>query len=134
MTSEAADGGQGVLRARRHAWHVLGVAVAAQVGVSVMDQGIPTLTGFIKADLGLSAAAAGLTVSSFAFGRIFGAYAAGVAADRVGERRVMLLGALAAAAFVVLAAVTPFPGFAVFFALAGAAGASSTPAGGRSAG
>ena len=129
MTSEAVD--SGLVRARPNAWRVLGVAVAAQVGVSVMDQGIPTLTGFIKADLGLSAAAAGLTVSSFAFGRIFGAYAAGVAADRVGERRVMLLGALAAAALVALAAVTPFPGFTLLFALAGAAGASSTPAGGR---
>ena len=131
MTSEPAHGEQGAVRARPNAWHVLGVAVAAQVGVSVMDQGIPTLTGFIKADLGLSAAAAGLTVASFAFGRIFGAYAAGVAADRVGERRVMLLGALLATALVALAAATPFPFFTLLFALGGAAGASSTPAGGR---
>lgn len=131
MTSEPAHGEQGAVRARSNAWHVLGVAVAAQVGVSVMDQGIPTLTGFIKSDLGLSAAAAGLTVASFAFGRIFGAYAAGVAADRVGERRVMLLGALLAAALVALAAATPFPFFTLLFALGGAAGASSTPAGGR---
>ncbi len=131
MTSEPAHGEQGAVRARSNAWHVLGVAVAAQVGVSVMDQGIPTLTGFIKSDLGLSAAAAGLTVASFAFGRIFGAYAAGVAADRVGERRGMLLGALLAAALVALAAATPFPFFTLLFALGGAAGASSTPAGGR---
>jgi len=131
VTSEPAHGEQGAVRARSNAWHVLGVAVAAQVGVSVMDQGIPTLTGFIKSDLGLSAAAAGLTVASFAFGRIFGAYAAGVAADRVGERRVMLLGALLAAALVALAAATPFPFFTLLFALGGAAGASSTPAGGR---
>jgi MFS family permease len=128
---ETTDGEQQAVRARPNAWHVLGVAVAAQVGVSVMDQGIPTLTGFIKADLGLSAAAAGLTVSSFAIGRIFGAYAAGVAADRVGERRVILLGALVAAAFVALAAATPFPFFTLLFFVAGAAAASSTPAGGR---
>jgi MFS family permease len=132
VTNELADREQrGILRARPNAWSVLGAAVAAQVGVSVMDQGIPTLTGFIKADLGLSAAAAGLTVASFAFGRIFGAYAAGVAADRMGERRVMLLGALAAAALVTLAAITPFPYFTLLFVLGGAAGASSTPAGGR---
>jgi MFS family permease len=131
VTSETADGEQGAMRARTSAWHVLGVAVAAQVGVSVMDQGIPTLTGFIKADLGLSAAVAGLTVATFALGRIFGAYAAGVAADRVGERRVMLLGALAAAGLVTLAAITPFPYFTLLFVLGGAAGASSTPAGGR---
>jgi MFS family permease len=131
VTSQLADGERNAVRARPNAWHVLGVAVAAQVGVSVMDQGIPTLTGFIKADLGLSAAAAGLTVASFAFGRIFGAYAAGVLADRVGERRVMLLGALVAAALVTLAAATPFPFFPLLFVLGGAAGASSTPAGGR---
>jgi MFS family permease len=96
-----------------------------------MDQGIPTLTGFIKADLGLSGAIAGLTVASFAIGRIFGAYGAGVAADRVGERRILLLGALFAAGFVALAAFTPFPFFLVLFFFGGVAGASSTPAGGR---
>jgi MFS family permease len=131
VESEPAYGERGIVRARPNAWHVLGVAVAAQVGVSVMDQGIPTLTGFIKADLGLSGAVAGLTVASFAIGRIFGAYGAGVAADRVGERRVMLLGALFAATFVALAAATPFPFFLVLFFLGGVAGASSTPAGGR---
>jgi MFS transporter, ACS family, aldohexuronate transporter len=132
VATEPAYGEQGAVMPRRpNAWHVLGVAVAAQVGVSVMDQGIPTLTGFVKADLGLSAAAAGLTVAAFAFGRIFGAYAAGVAADRIGERRVMLWGALAAAAFVALAAITPFPAFTLLFFFGGAAGASSTPAGGR---
>jgi MFS transporter, ACS family, aldohexuronate transporter len=131
VETERAPGEQATVRAPPNAWRVLGVAVAAQVGVSVMDQGIPTLTGFIKADLGLSAAAAGLTVSSFAVGRIFGAYAAGVAADRVGERRVMLIGALVAAAFVALAAATPFPFFALLLFVGGAAGASSTPAGGR---
>jgi MFS family permease len=131
VTTEPDYGEREALRSRPNAWHVLGVAVAAQVGVSVMDQGIPTLTGFIKADLGLSGAIAGLTVASFAIGRIFGAYAAGVAADRVGERRVMLLGALFAAAFVALAAATPFPFFLVLFFLGGVAGASSTPAGGR---
>ncbi len=41
-------------------WRVLTLALLAQVGTSVIDQGIPTLTGFIKADLRLSAATAGL--------------------------------------------------------------------------
>ena len=69
MATEPAYGERDAVRRRTNAWHVLGVAVAAQVGVSVMDQGIPTLTGFIKADLGLSAAVAGLVVSSFAASR-----------------------------------------------------------------
>ena len=76
-------------------WRILGLAVLAQFGVSVVDQGLPTLNGFVKAELGVSAALAGLAVSSFAFGKIFGSYAAGVAADRLGERRVIVSGALA---------------------------------------
>jgi MFS family permease len=112
-------------------WRILTVALTAQVGVSVIDQGIPTLTGFIKSDLGLSATTAGLVVSSFAFGKIFGAYAAGRAADRIGERRVLVGGGLATAAFVALAALSPLPALLALLVLAGAAGASSTPAGGR---
>jgi predicted MFS family arabinose efflux permease len=131
VKTEEAYGGRRAARARSNVWHLLGVAVAAQVGVSVIDQGLPTLTGFIKADLGISAAVAGLTVSSFAVGKILGSYAAGVTADRVGERRILTFGALAAAAFVVLAAATPFPYFALLLVLAGVAGSASTPAGGR---
>ena len=100
-----------------------------QLGVSVIDQGLPTLTGFIKADLGLTAAVAGLTVSSFAIGKIFGAYAAGVAADRFGERRVLILGSFVAAALVAVAAATPFPAFTTARRRDG--GVASTPAGGR---
>ncbi len=110
---------------------MLGLALAAQCGISVIDQGIPTLTGFLKEDLHLSAAAAGLAVSAFAFGRIFGSYAAGVAADRVGERRVLVLGGAAAAALVALAAVVPTPLLFVLLVAAGVAGAAGTPAGGR---
>lgn len=113
------------------AWRVLGAAVTAQIGVSVIDQGMPTLTGFIKADLGISAATAGLAVSSFAAGKIFGSYAAGLAADRLGERRVLMFGALTTAALVILASFAPLPLLFVLLFLAGVAGASSTPAGGR---
>jgi MFS family permease len=112
-------------------WRVLGVALTAQFGISVIDQGIPTLTGFIKADLGLSASTAGLAVSSFAFGKIFGSYAAGVAADRLGERRVLVAGGLATAALVALAAAAPLPAFFTLLVMAGLTGAASTPAGGR---
>jgi MFS family permease len=131
VTSEPAQAERGVRRARPNAWRVLAVAVVAQLGVSVIDQGLPTLTGFIKADLGLTAAVAGLTVSSFAIGKIFGAYAAGVAADRFGERRVLILGSFVAAALVAVAAATPFPAFTIFLLPAGMAGSASTPAGGR---
>jgi MFS family permease len=112
-------------------WRVLALALAAQCGFSLLDLGLPTLTGYIKADLGLSAALAGLAVSAAAFGKIFGAYAAGVAADRLGERKVLVLGGFTAATLVALAAVSPLLLFFPLLVLAGFAGAAGTPAGGR---
>lgn len=110
---------------------MLGLALAAQCGFSLLDQSLPALTGFVKDDLGLSARTAGLVVSSMAFGRIFGAYAAGVAADRLGERRVLVLGGFAAA--VLFASAAPVPGawFCGVLFVAGLASAAGTPAGGR---
>jgi MFS family permease len=119
------------MRARAGPWRILGVALVSQIGISVVDQGIPSLTGFIKADLGVSAATAGLAVSAFTFGRIFGAYAAGEAADRVGERRVLIVGSLATGALVGLASGLPLPALFALLVLGGVASAASTPAGGR---
>ncbi|HET6172385.1 MAG TPA: MFS transporter [Gaiellales bacterium] len=118
-------------RAERSPWTILGMAVGMQFGVSLIDQGVLTLTGFIKLDLGLSAFAAGLVVASFALGRIMGAYAAGLAADRLGEQRTLLVGGVATAAIVLAASLMPLPVFVPLMVLAGAAGASATPAGGR---
>jgi MFS family permease len=118
-------------RATRAAWNVLAVAVVAQVGYSVLEQGIPLLTGFIKDDLRISAFAAGLAVSSFMFGKIFGSYAAGVAADRLGERRVLVAGGVATAVLVVVSMLAPVPFVFVLLVVAGLASASATPAGGR---
>jgi MFS transporter, ACS family, hexuronate transporter len=112
-------------------WFVLALAVVAQFGVSIVDQGLPLLAGFVKADLDLSAALTGLAVSSFAFWKIFGSYAAGVAADRLGERRVIVAGGVAVGVLAACAAAAP--GAAVFPVLffAGLASSTSTPAGGR---
>jgi MFS family permease len=110
---------------------VLGLAVLAQVGFSVTEQGIPALTGFIKNDLGVSAGVAGLIVACFPFGRVVGSYVAGVAADRLGERRVLLAGGLACGALSWLAAGSPVLVLALLLVLAGAASAAATPAGGR---
>jgi MFS family permease len=117
--------------ATRAAWRLLGAALISQTGISVVEQGIPTLTGFIKSDLGLSAATAGLTVSSFTVGRVVGSYAAGVAADRVGERIVLVGGGVATGAIVAVAASLPLAALVLLLVLAGMASAASTPAGGR---
>lgn len=112
-------------------WRVLALALAAQCGFSLLDQSLPALTGYLKADLGLSASAAGLAVSTVAFGKIFGAYAAGVAADRLGERRVLVLGGAVAGLLTMVAAGVPLVVFFPLLVLAGVAGAAGTPAGGR---
>ncbi len=112
-------------------WHLLGAALVAQLGISIVEQGIPTLTGFLKVDLGVSAATAGLVVSAFTFGRIFGSYGAGVAADRLGERRVLIAGGLLTGALVGIAVTMPLAGLIPLLVVAGIASAASTPAGGR---
>jgi MFS family permease len=112
-------------------WRLLGLATLVQMGVSVVDQGLPTLNGFIKAELGVSAAVAGIAVSSFAFGKIFGSYAAGVAADRLGERRVIVTGAITVGTLAAIAAALPDSLIFIVLFVAGLAASTSTPAGGR---
>jgi predicted MFS family arabinose efflux permease len=115
----------------RSPWTILGLAVGVQLGISLIDQGLIALTGYIKLDLGISAFATGLVVASFALGRIAGVYAAGLAADRLGEQRTLLVGGFATAALTLIAVASPLPLFVPLLILAGAAGSSATPAGGR---
>src|SRR5215470_10764963 len=113
------------------AWQLLAAALLVQTGVSIVDQGLPTLTGFIKTDAGLSAAGASLFVSAFVFGRCLGSFPAGVAADRLGERRVLVTGGALAGLLVCVAAATPIPLILAVLVVAGLASAVATPAGGR---
>lgn len=112
-------------------WHILVAAISAQIGISIVDQGLPTLTGFIKEDLGISALRAGFVPSAFIFGRAVGSYMAGLAADRFGERTVLLGGATIGGLCTCAAAGAPFAALLILLALAGAGSAAGTPAGGR---
>jgi MFS family permease len=112
-------------------WGVLALAVVAQVGFSITEQGIPVLTGFIKTDLDVSAAVAGLVVACFPLGRIAGSYAAGVAADRLGEQRVLLAGGLLTGALVACASTAPVAALCGLLIVAGTASSAATPAGGK---
>ena len=105
--------------------------MGVQFGVSLIDQGVLALTGYIKLDLGLSAFATGLVVASFALGRIAGAYAAGLPPTGSASSGRCSSAALATAALTLVAVASPLPLFVPLLVLAGAAGASSTPAGGR---
>jgi MFS family permease len=100
------------------------------VGISVVDQGLPTLTGFVKEGLEVSAFQAGLVPSSFVAGRCLGAYASGVAADRLGERNVLLAGCAVTGLLVCLAAGSPLSVLFVLLFLGGLASSVATPAGG----
>jgi MFS family permease len=118
-------------RTTSNAWSILALAVLAQFGVSVVDQGLPLLNGFVKSELHVTAALAGLAVSSFAFGKIFGSYASGVAADRLGERRVIVAGAAAVGVLAMCASAAPNGLLFPLLFLGGLASSTSTPAGGR---
>lgn len=131
--ADASEGGtlEPAPRLPSGAWSLLGAAAVAQVGISFVDQGLPTLTGFVKEDLDLSAFQAALVPSAFVAGRFLAAYAAGRAADRVGERIVLLWGCAATGILVGLAAALPLALLLAVLALAGVASSAATPAGGR---
>jgi MFS family permease len=113
------------------AWAALGLALIAQVAVSVSEQGVVTLTGFIHDDLGLSATEAGLLVAALPAGRGLASYTAGRAVDRVGERTILLGGAVATGLAGLLASVTPAGAIMLALLLVGAFSATPTPAGGK---
>jgi MFS family permease len=110
---------------------MLAAALAAQTTVSVVEQGVPTLTGFIKQSLSLSAGAAGALVASLTFGKVLGAFAAGTAVDRLGERTMLIAGGTGLCLFVVAAASAPLAGLIVLLVCAGLFIATATPAGGK---
>lgn len=110
---------------------LLVAAVIAQTGISFLEQGIPTLTVFVKHDLGLSAAEAGLIVAVVGVGRLSGFYLAGRAVDLHGERRVLFGGAVAAGVLGAIAAGLPFAAMLAVLFVAGSFLATATPAGGK---
>jgi MFS family permease len=118
-------------RIGRGPWRILAFAVVAQIGISVVEQGLPALTGFIKQDLHISAARAGLLVSAFALGRVLGSYTAGRAADRIGERTVLAAGGMLSGALAMLAALSPLPLLVTLLVVTGMGSSAATPAGGR---
>jgi sugar phosphate permease len=115
----------------RRAWRMLAAAVLAQFGSSVVEQGLPTLTGFVKQDLGLSAAAAGLVASSINIGRAAGAFRAGRAADDFGERRVLVVGGICAGLLTVIAVTLPLVALIPGLIVTGVFVSAATPAGGK---
>ena len=75
-------------------WQMLSAAVLAQITVSIVTQGVPTLAPFIQADLGLSHAQVGLCNSAIMTGSLCSMFLAGWVVDTYGERSALVWGAM----------------------------------------
>ncbi len=119
-------------RADFAAWRLLTAATLAQVSVSVVAQGIPTLAPFIQADLDLTRAQVGLIGATINMGFLAMVNVAGWAVDTIGERLVMILGVTLVLFMSLLVSLNTGYGVAIFFLLLlGCGSATVTPAGSR---
>jgi sugar phosphate permease len=113
-------------------WAILVLGIASQASTCVFLYGLPMLVPALLSEEHLSLFGASLVISAPAAGLLVTLIAWGAAADRFGERLVMASGLALAAVFVSLAVITHGPVLlCTVLALAGAAGASVSPASGR---
>ncbi|HLI29451.1 MAG TPA: MFS transporter [Chloroflexota bacterium] len=80
---------------------VLGTSLAVQTGASLASQALAPLAPFLQAELGLSRAAVGLLTAAVYLGSLLSLVPAGGLCDRLGARRLFLLGPLALGAALV---------------------------------
>jgi sugar phosphate permease len=115
-------------------WIVLAVGVLSQTSACAFVYGIPFLVPGLRDALGLSLAAVGTYVAAPTTGLLLTLIAWGALADRFGERIVMAVGMVLAAAAIGTVALLPDPAHAVVLVLlaaGGAAGAAVFAANGR---
>jgi MFS family permease len=95
-----------------HRWKVLGVGVAANTGFSAAAAGIPTTALWLRSDYHLDNADLGLTLGAMGLGVALSELPWGIAADRWGDRPVLLTGLIstAAALLAMMLWVVPAPG------------------------
>jgi sugar phosphate permease len=113
-------------------WVMLSLGMAAQAAASVFLLGLPLLLPQLRAETGLSLGRLGVLVGAPSAGMLLGLVAWGAAADRYGERVVIVLGLSGAAVFLIVAAFwrSPVP-LGVLLLLAGVFGSSVNAASGR---
>ena len=115
----------------RRRWTILAVGTFAQAATCCFLYGVPMLVPALRAD-GVSLLGASLLVSAPMAGLLLTLIAWGAAADRIGERVVIVTGVgLAAGLLFVAAAVPGFVALGLLFVLAGAFAASVNAASGR---
>jgi sugar phosphate permease len=118
--------------ADRRRWTILAVGTLAQAAACSFVYGIPMLVPALRSDEHLSLLGASVIVSAPVAGLLLTLIAWGAAADRYGERVVIMSGIGSAALLLSAAAFVHGPiAMAVLLALAGTAGASVFAASGR---
>lgn len=111
---------------------MLGLALTAQVTVSIVTQGVPTLAPFLQSDLGLTRGQVGLFNSALMGGSFVALFFAGALVDLRGERLALVAGNLLVgiACMAILATPGFLPALGMFF-VAGIGASFATPAGSR---
>jgi MFS family permease len=113
-------------------WLMLGIALLAQITVSMVTQGVPILAPFLQADLGLTRGQVGLFNSAIMAGSLVSMFAAGWVVDVRGERAALMWGNLLVGVFCVTVAATQSFLTALLALFAAGMGASfPTPAGSK---
>ncbi|MCX6467072.1 MAG: MFS transporter [Pseudonocardiales bacterium] len=118
--------------ARRYRWVVLAAGTAAQAATAAYFLGLAAVTPVLREHFGLDLAGVGLLIGAISLGLVPTLVPWGVAADRFGERPVMVIGLVGSAAALAGTAFVRDPLAAgALLVLAGASGASVNAASGR---
>ncbi|KVC42620.1 MFS transporter [Burkholderia diffusa] len=96
-------------RGPAHRWRVLAAGVAANMSFSAAAAGIPTTAVWMRSAYHLDNGALGLVLGALGFGVALSELPWGIAADRFGDRRVLLAGLVATAAMLALMVATIVP-------------------------
>ena len=97
------------VRGAAHRWRVLAAGVAANMSFSAAAAGVPTTAVWMRTAYHLDNGALGLVLGALGFGVALSELPWGMAADRFGDRRVLLAGAVATAAMFALMVCTIVP-------------------------
>ncbi|WGY68216.1 MFS transporter [Burkholderia cepacia] len=97
------------VRGPAHRWRVLAAGVAANMSFSAAAAGIPTTAVWMRSAYHLDNGALGLVLGALGFGVALSELPWGMAADRFGDRRVLLTGLVATAAMLALMVCTIVP-------------------------
>ncbi len=111
---------------------MLATAVAAQLGCSLIHQGMPALAPLIQAEWALSRGELGMIVAAINVGVFLASTVSGDLVDRVGERPLLVVGPLGVAAGALLASLASSPLLVTALLVAvGVFVSTSGPAGGK---